>query len=226
MSPLYSEAVGRLIERVDPPTDDVLDEMDERARTEGFPTVGPAVGRTLALCVRLLGARSVLELGSGFGYSAYWIACTLPTDGRIVLTERDADLLAEAQTYFERGGLDDRAVFEHGDAIEIARGYDERDESFDLVVLDHDTAEYVRGFDAVGESVASGGAVVVDNLLATDHTAEVLSPAGLLATLDGERAPNDRTRAVADFYEHVGADPDFELYVLPVGEGLVIACRV
>jgi hypothetical protein len=34
----------------------------------------------------------------------------------------------------------------------------------------------------------------------------------LLATLDGERAPNDRTSAVADFYQWIEADPDFETY--------------
>jgi predicted O-methyltransferase YrrM len=48
----------------------------------------------------------------------------------------------------------------------------------------------------------------------------------LLATLDGERAPNDRTSAVADFYQWIEADPDFETYVLSVGEGVVVACRV
>ncbi|PSQ20838.1 hypothetical protein BRD01_13465 [Halobacteriales archaeon QS_8_65_32] len=94
------------------------------------------------------------------------------------------------------------------------------------MVLDHDTAGYVRGFDTVRGLVVPDGAVDADNVLATENTAEVLSPAGLLATLDGERAPNDRTSAVADFYERVEADPAFETYVLPVGEGLVVACKV
>jgi predicted O-methyltransferase YrrM len=80
------------------------------------------------------------------------------------------------------------------------------------VVLDHDTAGYVRRFNTVRGFVAPGGAVVADNVLATENTAEVLSPAGLLATLDGERAPNDRTSAVADFYQWIEADPDFETY--------------
>lgn len=220
MPPLHSDSVGQLVKWAGPPTDDVLMDMEERAEREGFPTVGPEVGRTLALCTRLMGARSVLELGSGFGYSAYWIARALPDNGSVTLTERDADLLDDARSYFERGGLTDRAAFERGDALELAEGYDD---SFDLIVLDHDTADYSCGFDTVRELVAPGGAIITDNVAIYD---DILTPEGLLATFDGEAAPNDRTRVVADFLDHVNADPEFETYLLPVDEGLAISCRV
>lgn len=71
MAPLHSGSVGNSIERAGSPVDEVLIEMEARTDREGFPTVGPEVGRTLALCTRLTSARSVLKLGSGFGYSAY-----------------------------------------------------------------------------------------------------------------------------------------------------------
>lgn len=220
MPPLHPEPVGRLVEWVGPPTDDVLTAMEDRAEREGFPTVGPEVGRTLALCIRLTGARSVLELGSGFGYSAYWIARALPAGGTVVLTERDERLLDDARAYFERGGLTDRAVFERGDALELAAAYDE---PFDLVVLDHDTGDYVQGFDTVRELVAPGGAILTDNVAIYE---DILTPEGLLETLDGAPAPNDRTRVVAAFLDRVRADPAFETYVLPVDEGLAVSCRV
>ena len=194
--------------------------MGARSEREGFPTVGPEVGQALALCTRLLSARSVLELGSGFGYSAYWIARALPADGSVVLTDRDADLLGDARAYFERGGVADRAVFEHGDALGTAEGLDG---PFDLIVLDHDTADYVAGFDAVRDLVTPGGAVAADNVAVYG---DVLTPDGLLAALDGDPPPNERTRVVADFLGHVRADPDFETYVLPVDEGLAVSCRL
>lgn len=220
MPPLHSDVVGQLVKWAGPPTDDVLTDMEKRAEREGFPMVGPEVGRTLALCTRLMGARSVLELGSGFGYSAYWIARALPENGSIILTERDADLLDGSRSYFERGGLIDRAVFERGDALELAKEYDD---PFDLIVLDHDTADYIRGFDTVRELVTPGGAIITDNVAIYN---DILTPEGLLATFDGETAPNARTRVVADFLEHVHADPEFETYLLPVDEGLAISCRV
>lgn len=220
MAMLHSAAVGQLIEWAGPECDKVLEEMEARAEQEEFPTVGPEVGRAFALCTRLLGAQSVLELGSGYGYSAYWIARSLPADGTIILTERDSDLLSDARTYFERGNLIDRAVFKHGDALEITENCTD---SFDLVVLDHDTADYVAGFELARELVNSGGAILIDNVTIYK---EILTPGELLATLNGETPPNERTRIVAEFFKHLKGDAAFETYVLPVGEGLAISYRV
>ena len=51
--------------------DPVLNEMEARAEAHGFPIVGRAVGRLLETQARAVGARRVMELGSGYGYSAY-----------------------------------------------------------------------------------------------------------------------------------------------------------
>lgn len=220
MPPLYSDAVGELVERFGPTPDAVMADMQARADREGFPTVGPAVGRTIALCARLAGVSRAFELGSGFGYSAYWLARVLPPDGTVLLTERDEALLADARSYFESGGLADRAVFEHGDALEIAA---DLDGPFDLVLLDHDTDRYAEGFEVVRDLVEPGGLVLTDNVLTYS---DVQTPEGILATLDGEPAPNERTRAVADFYTRVRDDPAFETHLLPVDDGLMVSYRL
>jgi len=220
MAALHPDVVGRLVEWMGPEPDAVLEEMDVRATREGFPTVGPEVGRALALCTRLSGAQSVLELGSGYGYSAYWIARVLPDGGTITLTERDGGLLDDARTYFERGGLADRAVFERGDALEFAESCTD---PFDLVVLDHDTADYVAGFELVREIVKPNGALLIDNVAIYE---DILTPDELLATLNGESPPNDRTRIIAELFKLLKEDSAFETYVLPIGEGLAISCRV
>lgn len=102
---------------------------------------------------------------------------------------------------FERGGLADRATLERGDALEIAAAVDG---PIDLVVLDHDTADYVRGVDIARDVLAPGGTSLADNVASYG---DVLTPAGLSATLDGEPAPNDRTRVVARVLEHARATP-------------------
>jgi hypothetical protein len=52
----------------------VLLEMEARAAEHRFPIVGRATGRFLELAARAVGAHRVMELGSGYGYSAYWFA--------------------------------------------------------------------------------------------------------------------------------------------------------
>jgi predicted O-methyltransferase YrrM len=203
----------------EPTRDEILQEMEQRARDENFPTVGPEAGRTLALLARIAGASSVLELGSGFGYSAYWIARTMGADGTITLTERDQSLLDDAKEYFERGGLAVSAEFVAGDALSFA---DATTNTYDLIHVDHDTADYVAGFEAVRESLAADGVMVFDNVLV--HR-DILTPTGLLSALEGETAANERTRYTADFLSHVRADPEFTVTLLPVDEGIAVVTR-
>ncbi|MDP8255474.1 MAG: hypothetical protein P9M14_06985 [Candidatus Alcyoniella australis] len=74
VDPRIEEYIDSQRQSADPP----LLEMERLAAQRDFPIVGPQVGMLLHMLVKLGGARNVLELGSGFGYSAYWIAKALP----------------------------------------------------------------------------------------------------------------------------------------------------
>ena len=71
--------------------DPVLEDMEARAREHRFPIIGRATGRYLELAARSIGARRVMELGSGYGYSAYWFARAVGPAGEVVCTDGDAD---------------------------------------------------------------------------------------------------------------------------------------
>jgi caffeoyl-CoA O-methyltransferase len=220
MTAVDSAAVRQLIQLAAPETDDVLDEMETYARESDVPTIGPEVGAFYRLCARMVGAESVFEFGSGFGYSAYWVAPALPPDGRVVLTEHDPADLDMAREYLARGGYDDRAVFEDGDAIETVEGYDD---SFDLVLVDHQDDRYVEAFETVREQVAPGGMVFADNAIAA---AGQFGPEDLLAVMDGDDEGTAYSRGIADYYRRVRDDPDFETSLVPVGEGVLASVRL
>ena len=59
----------------------VLLEMEAEGKERGFPIVGRTVGVTLQIQAAAIGARRVFELGSGYGYSAYWFARAVGPDG-------------------------------------------------------------------------------------------------------------------------------------------------
>ena len=203
-----------------PDPDEIIHEMDERADREGFPTVGPAVGAWLRLLARLTDAERVFEFGSGFGYSAYWMAPAIPVDGEIVLTEIDADELDSAREYFQRGGYTDRAAFEHGDAIDIVADYDG---PFDVVLLDNEKERYTEAFEAVRAKIPVGGVVAADNAI----EAAPLDFGDIRALLAGEDvSASEASRGIADYLDTVRADPDFETGLLPLGEGVAVSVRV
>src|SRR3972149_8056650 len=61
----------------------LLEELEEEARREKIPIVGPVVGTLLYLLARVAQARVILELGTASGYSALFLAraCALHGGG-------------------------------------------------------------------------------------------------------------------------------------------------
>lgn len=217
---LVTDTVAALAAAVRPERDDVLQAMDDRAEREGFPTVGPDVGGWLTLLARLVDADRIFEFGSGFGYSAYWFARAFDDDGEVVLTEVDADELDAAREYFERGGVADRARFEHGDAIEIVDRYDG---PFDAVLIDNEKERYVEAFEAVRDKLRPGSVVIADNAV----TADIVDGDDVRGLLTGEDRPtaSESSVGIADYLDHVRRADEFETGLLPLGEGVAVSVR-
>ncbi|MFP4633149.1 MAG: O-methyltransferase [Halobacteriales archaeon] len=220
----YAEALG-------PPADDVIREMERHARQTGFPVVGRAAAGWLAQTARMTDATRVFELGSGFGYSAYWFARELPPDGEVVLTERDNDLLELARDNLERGGLDGRATYEQGDALETMR-QDRRQN--DVVFVDVDKESYPDALELALDRLAPGGAVVADNVMTAGDTdaGDVVNYPALhaLQTDDADfedvempASAEPGTRGVHTYLERLRRDERLQTTLLPLGDGLAVS---
>src|SRR2546427_11149776 len=101
----------KLCDRFDEP---VLAEMEALAEERKFPIVGRVVGSTLELLARSVGARRVFEMGSGFGFSAYWFSRAVGagapggsggSGGEVFLTDTDAKNARQAEAFLCRDGL-------------------------------------------------------------------------------------------------------------------------
>jgi predicted O-methyltransferase YrrM len=217
---LLPERTQRFVAAMVPERDDTLREMEAHGEEIGFPTVGPEVGSFLRLVARMIDAERVFEFGSGFGYSAYWFAEALPSDGQIVLTEHDPDELDEARDFLERGGYADRAVFEDGDALETIDRYDG---PFDVVLIDCHKSGYPDAFDAVREKVAEGGVVIADNAMESG----IQDFEAILDAVEGgdPGEVDEHTRGIADYLLTVREDDAFETVAIPLGEGIAVSFR-
>src|SRR6266700_646771 len=57
-----------------PPRPPEMQAMEAYAKQTNFPIIGPASGYFCYQVARMIGARRVFELGSGYGYSTAWFA--------------------------------------------------------------------------------------------------------------------------------------------------------
>ncbi len=219
MSPsLVSQDVARLARTIGPDRDDVLRQMDRQATRDDFPTVGPEVGGWLALLTRMVDAERIFEFGSGFGYSAYWMARELPENGEIVLTEVDEDELDDARDYFAQGGLSGKARFEHGDALDVVESVGGE---FDIVLVDHQKERYREAFEAVRDRIPDGGLVLADNAVTAGH----IDVEDVLAIMEGVDRPDatEASAGIAAYLGHVADDSAFDTALLPMGEGVAVS---
>ncbi|MFB6220095.1 MAG: O-methyltransferase, partial [Halolamina sp.] len=127
-----------------------------------------------------------------------------------------------ARSFLARAGHGDRAHYELGDAVEIV---DEYDGPFDVVLIDHDKPRYADGFDKAREKIPEGGVVVADNMTRGPIDLDTL----IAYFADDDPLPEDAsegTEGIANYVEHVRADPAFESFILPVGSGICLSTRV
>lgn len=145
-----------------PKRDQLLIELEEEARREEIPIVGPIVGELLHILARVTQARRILELGTATGYSTIFLARAFTsTRGRLVTIDKDPDMAAKAKINFHRAGLDQQIDIVVGDSQEKLS---KMDKSFDLVFLDIDKEYYVSVLPHCRRLLKKGGLLIADNV--------------------------------------------------------------
>lgn len=191
----------------------VAAEMEARAKEHDFPIVGRVVGVTLEILARSIGARRVFEMGSGYGYSAYWFSRAVGDEGEVHMTEGDADNQRLAMDYLERAGLAGRVRSHVGNALDLI---DETEADFDVVFCDIDKGGYPTAWEKARDRIRVGGLYLCDNVLWS----------GRVTGTEPDDPRPDWTRAVVAHNEAVVGDERYRSTIVPTRDGVMVALRV
>nr|MBN2276170.1 O-methyltransferase [candidate division Zixibacteria bacterium] len=192
-----------------PERDQVLLEMEAYARENHFPIIGPMCGTFLRQMALLVDARDIFEMGSGFGYSAYWFAGGMRTGGKIVCSEGSEKNRDRAMEYLGRGGFEAMVDFRIGRAQDIIRQFDG---PFDIILNDIDKEQYLEAFDLAIPRLRRGGLFITDNVL---RHGRILEP-----------NPDEEARTILEFNKRLFASKDIFSSIIPIRDGLAIAVKL
>jgi predicted O-methyltransferase YrrM len=204
-NPKIESYIGSLPRRRHP----VFSRMEAFARKNGFPIIGPLVGPVLFQLARLIGARRVFELGSGFGYSAAWFAQAVGPRGLVVMTEGNAENSRRAMRYLASARLASRVRPLVGDALgHLAR---ERG-TFDIILNDIDKHSYPEVLPLARKKLRRGGILITDNML---WGGDVL-----------DARPDRSTRGIVELTQALYRAPDFFTTLLPIRDGVTVSLKL
>ncbi|HXF81660.1 MAG TPA: O-methyltransferase [bacterium] len=211
MAELLAPALSRYLEDLVPPRPPELAAMETQGRQVGFPIIGPAAGQFCYLIARLMGARRIFEMGSGYGYSTAWFARAVQENGGGVVYHVvwDEALSRRARGHLHRLGLDDVVQYHVGEAVQTLA---QTPGPFDLIFNDIDKAGYPASLPVMAERLRPGGLLIIDNAL---WGGRIFDPADRSPATEGVR---QLTRALA-------ADPAWTTSLVPVRDGLLLAYR-
>jgi caffeoyl-CoA O-methyltransferase len=179
------------------------------ATPEGVPAimVSPSDGRLLAVLLRLVGAKKVVEVGTLIGYSALQMLRAMPPDGHLWTIEYEPRHAQLARENLAAAGYGpDRVTVLQGEGLKVLPTLVEHG-PFDAVFIDADKVSYEGYGRWAIENLRRGGLVLGDN-----------------AYLFGELMDDsDRGRAMRAFHELVARTCDSVCVATP--DGLVVGVK-
>jgi caffeoyl-CoA O-methyltransferase len=203
--------INAYLERLVPKRSQEMQTMEDYAQKVNFPIIGPVCGYLCYQVARMIEARSVFEMGSGYGYSTAWFARAVMENGGGMVHHVvwDENLSKDARNHLEKLGYTGFIEYHVAEAIETLS---KMPGPFDLIFNDIDKECYPESLPMIREKLRPGGVLIVDNLLWHGQV------------LDGD--DNDPTTVgVRELTRLLTTDPDWVSSLIPIRDGMLVAFR-
>jgi predicted O-methyltransferase YrrM len=206
-----TEATAAFAEEFLPEDEPLLTARRNAAQVGGASPVSPAVGATLRFVAAALGAKAVVEIGTGCGTSGIWLLRGMRRDAVLTSVDVEPEHQRLARKAFTDAGFaSNRFRLILGKASDVLPRL--TDGGYDLVFCDADKQEYPGYLSAALRLLRPGGVVAFDNALWGGRVAD-----------PGHTDPE--TVAIREVTEQVRQDERLVPLLLPVGDGLLVAVK-
>jgi predicted O-methyltransferase YrrM len=194
-----------------PPREPEMQKMEEYAEENDFPIIGPACGYYCYQLARMTNAKSIFELGSGYGYSTAWFAKAVKENGggAVHHTVWDEDLSKRAQGHLSALGSAELVKFHLSEAVQALR---QTEGPFDIIFNDIDKEGYPDSLPVIKEKLRHGGLLIIDNMI---WHGQILDP----------NNHETSTEAIRRFTRDITTDLDWIVSLIPARDGMIVAYK-
>lgn len=181
---------------------------------EGGMQISPEQGQFMQFLIRATGAKRALEIGTFTGYSALVVALALPEEGQLVACDVSDEYTSVGRPFWREAGVDHKIDLRLGPGVDSLQAMIDNGEagSFDFAFIDADKPNYGRYYELCLQLVRPGGVIGIDNTLwggrIADHSAQ-----------------DESTRMIRSLNEKIRNDSRVDMSLVPIGDGLMLACK-
>ena len=165
----------------------------------------------LHLIVKISNIKKILEIGTFTGLSGITMSLSLPSDGKLITLDKNAEINKIAYNFFRKAKQENKIKTMLGPALESLSNLKKKKEKFDLVFIDADKENYINYFNQSLDLIEKNALIIVDNVL---WHGEVVD----------EKKQDKLTTIIREFNSYVNKDKRTENLIIPVGDGLAV-CR-
>jgi predicted O-methyltransferase YrrM len=181
-----------------------------RAEELGVECVTASVGAHLSLIASALGAKAIVEAGTGTGVSGLWLLSGAP-EAVLATIDTETEIQAAAKRAFADAKIaHNRTRVITGKALDVMSNM--ADAAYDLVFLDADRESIEAQLHEASRLLRPGGVVAIAHALWRDR---VPDPA----------MRDDATSIYRDVLRFFSNQDDFVSALSPVGDGLLMASK-
>jgi predicted O-methyltransferase YrrM len=172
--------------------------------------IGPEQGAFMAMLVKLMGAKRILEIGTFTGYSS--LAMALAGDARIIAADVSKEWTKVARKFWKKAGVDGRIDLRLAPGAETIEQLVKAGEAgrFDLIFIDADKSSYDTYYEGGLKLLRSGGVMLIDNVL---WSGSVAKPS----------VKDEDTVALRALNTKIMADARVDLVMVPICDGVTMA---
>ncbi|MGW6200484.1 O-methyltransferase [Kribbella sp. NPDC055110] len=191
--------------------DEVVTGARASAADSGVAPIGPGAAAALSLLAAGVGAKAVVEIGTGTGVSGLALLRGMRTDGTLTTVDIDAENQRLARkTFLDAGVTSNRFRLIAGAGLDVVTRL--TDGHYDLVFCDADRRENTAYLHEALRLLRPGGVVAFAGILTAGRVAD---PA--------RRDPD--TMALRDLIRAVRDDDNLVSALLPTSDGLLTAAK-
>ena len=176
--------------------------------------ISPEQGAFMSFLVELIQAKRTLEIGVFTGYSALVVAMALPEDGIVTACDVSEEWANVGMKYWKKAQVENKINLRIAPALKtldqlLSEG---KQGTYDFAFIDADKIEYQGYFDKSLELLRIGGLIAIDNVLWGGSVID-------------DSIQDSSTKAIRKFNKKLYQDERVSISMVPIGDGLTLACK-